>query len=107
MQMSAIEENESAGRKEFYESIYKTTNALLFFLVVFITIGVKIVFKVMSESFYPSWIFVPILSFATAFSCQSSFFGVVTSKPSKFIMINLDAFHTLLAKFLEASTLSQ
>lgn len=82
-QMSAIEENESAGRKEFYESIYKTTNALLFFLVAFITIGVKIVFKVMSESFYPSWIFVPILSFATAFSCQSSFFGVVYTTSKK------------------------
>lgn len=84
-QMSAIEENNSAERKKFYETIYKTSNALLLLVVTLITVFVKPVFKVMSENFYSSWKYVPLLSFAMALSCQASFFGVVytTSKNTK------------------------
>ena len=77
-QMSAIEENNAEGRRQFYETVYKLTNALLAGMIACIIVGIKPLYVlIMSERFAPAWIYVPILAVATAFNCQSSFFGVV------------------------------
>lgn len=83
-QMSAIEENNSENRKQFYEKIFKLTNALLAGLIVCIIAGVKPLYiLVMNERFSPAWVYVPILCVATAFNCQASFFGVVYTTSEK------------------------
>lgn len=83
-QMSAIEENNADGRSQFYETVYKLTNALLAGMIACIIVGIKPLYVlIMSERFAPAWIYVPILALATAFSCQSSFFGVVYTTSEK------------------------
>lgn len=83
-QMSAIEENNSKSRRQFYETVYKLTNALLAVLIVCIIAGIKPLYVlVMNERFSSAWIYVPILCVATAFNCQSSFFGVVYTTSMK------------------------
>lgn len=83
-QMSAIEENNQIGRKKFYETIYKLTNALLSFLIAGIILCIKPLYVlIMNEKFAPAWIYVPILAVATAFNCQSSFFGVIYTTSEK------------------------
>lgn len=83
-QMSAIEENNAEGRKKFYETVYKLTNALLAGIVVCVIIGIKPLYVlIMNERFASAWIYVPILALATAFNCQSSFFGVVYTTSEK------------------------
>lgn len=83
-QMSAIEENDSKEREEFYSTIYRLTNALLIGIVALIIIGIKPLYVlVMNNNFATAWVYVPILSIATAFNCQSSFFGVVYTTAEK------------------------
>ena len=77
-QMVAIEEHGSADRKEFYEKIYKITNALLILMVSGIVLLVRPLYEiVLHERFTPAWVYVPLLSVSMVFSCQSRFFGVV------------------------------
>lgn len=83
-QMSAIEENNTEDRKQFYETVYKLTNALLAGMIACIIVGIKPLYVlIMSERFAPAWVYVPILALATAFNCQSSFFGVVYTTSEK------------------------
>ena len=82
--MSAIEENASKDRKQFYETVYKLTNALLAGIIVCIIAGIKPLYLlVMDEKFASAWVFAPILCIATAFNCQASFFGVVYTTSEK------------------------
>lgn len=104
-QMSAIEENNSERRKQFYEEVFKLTNALLMCLMTCIIMGIKPLYVlVMNEKFAKAWIYVPFLCLGTAFSCQSSFFGVVymtSEKTSKaFITTALGALMNLLFNFI-------
>lgn len=104
-QMSAIEENNAEGRRQFYETVYKLTNALLAGMIACIIIGIKPLYiLIMSERFAPAWIYVPILALATAFNCQSSFFGVVYTTSEKtrkaFITTALGAAMNVLFNFL-------
>lgn len=104
-QMAAIEENNNSGRNQFYENIYKTTNALLIVMVSGITLFIRPFYEVvMSERFAPAWMYVPVLSLGMAFSCQASFFGVVyttTKKTGKvFTTTALGALTNLLVNLL-------
>ena len=104
-QMSAIEENSSDSRRQFYEKVFKLTNALLAGLIVCIIAGVKPLYVlVMSDRFSPAWVYVPVLCASTAFNCQASFFGVVyttSEKTSKaFITTALGAVMNLFFNFL-------
>ena len=88
--ISAIEENKSEERKQFYEKIYKVTNGMLFSMVSIITLFIKLLYTTVMEADYkPSWVYVPILALATAFSSQTSFFGVfyTLSKKTKSIFV--------------------
>lgn len=104
-QMSAIEENNSDSRRQFYEKVFKLTNALLTGLIVCIIVGVKPLYVlVMSDRFSPAWVYVPVLCVSTAFNCQASFFGVVyttSEKTSKaFLTTALGAIMNLFFNFL-------
>lgn len=88
--ISAIEEYNSEQKKQFYEKIYRVTNALLFITVSVISLFVKLLYTtVMNSDYKPAWIYVPILAIATAFSSQTSFFAVfyTLSKKTKSIFI--------------------
>lgn len=102
-EMSAIEENNSDAKKIFYENVYCVTNAMLLLLSALITMMVNPLFHIMDRKFMPSWMYVPMLTLATAFNCQSSFFGVVytTTKKTKnaFFTTALGAFVNLLVNF--------
>ena len=104
-QMSAIEENNSDSRRQFYEKVFKLTNALLAGLTVCIIAGVKPLYVlVMSDRFSAAWVYVPVLCASTAFNCQASFFGVVyttSEKTSKaFLTTALGAVMNLFFNFL-------
>lgn len=104
-QMSAIEENNAEGRRQFYETVYKLTNALLAGMIACIIVCIKPLYVlIMSERFAPAWSFVPILALGTAFNCQSSFFGVVYTTSEKtrkaFVTTALGAIMNVFFNFL-------
>lgn len=83
-QMLAIEEHGAADRKEFYERIYKMTNALLLLMVSAVILLVRPLYEIiLHERFAPAWEYVPMLSLSMVFSCQSRFFGVVYTTTKK------------------------
>jgi len=83
-QMSAIEAKDRADEKRFYSNIFMITNGLLSVLIVGVIFTVKPLYLLaMSDSFAPSWKYVPLLSVATFFNCWSSFLGVVYTVSKK------------------------
>ena len=92
-QMSAIEAKSLSDEKRFYETVFMVTNALLSVLIVVVIVTVKPVYIfAMSDSFESSWMYVPLLSVATFFSCCGSFFGVVYTVSKKSHMAFLTTF---------------
>lgn len=82
-QLSAIEENNTDGRKGFYENVFKSVTALLTIITAVIILFSRPFYcLVMNGSFKHAWKYVPLLSIVTIFSCFSSFFGIIytTSK---------------------------
>ena len=79
-QMSAIEGANENDEKSLYENVFKATTALLFILVSGIVLCAKPLYLLlMGNEFKTAWVYVPILSMATIFSCYGSFFGVIYS----------------------------
>ena len=75
--ISAIEENNSQEKKQFYENIYRITTGMLVSVVAIITLFVRPLFTtVMGAEYKSAWMFVPLLSLATAISSQTTFFAV-------------------------------
>lgn len=86
-QMSAIEAQNEENKKSFYSNVFMVTNALLSMLIVIVISVVKPVYVfAMSQKFESAWMYVPLLSIATFFSCCGSFFGVVYTVSKKSYM---------------------
>lgn len=76
-QLSAIEENKSEDKVPFYENVLYLTTGIMAIVAAGVIWLVKPVYLgVMSESFSPAWVYVPMLSIGTIISCSTSFYGV-------------------------------
>ncbi len=75
-QMSAI--SEEKGRARFFTQVFHSLSSLVFIVGSFLILFSKVITKIMlAESYYDSWIYVPILSVATVYSCMVTFLGTV------------------------------
>ena len=88
--ISAIEENSSEDKRQFYENIYKITTAILLIAISVISLFVRFLFTtVMEAAYHSAWQYVPTLSLATAISSQTTFFAVfyTLSKKTKNVFL--------------------
>ncbi len=75
-QISAVSENKSKSRNEFYSVIFKSFQGAIFVVGSVLIITAKLVTKILlAESYYDSWQYIPTLIFATVFSCFVVFMG--------------------------------
>ncbi len=75
-QISAVSENKSHERNEFYSDIFKSFQGAIFVVGSVLIFSSKLVTKILlAESYYDSWQYIPVLIFATAFSCFVVFMG--------------------------------
>lgn len=85
-QMSAIEENDSDNKVEFYSNVYNMYYQFLFLSTSGILMVLKpIIIMMVSPEFYVSWKFVPLLLLSVLYSSLSGFFGqfYIASKETK------------------------
>ncbi len=75
-QISAVEENESNSRNNFYSNIFSSFQGTIFIVASAIIICSKLVTKILlSADYYPSWQYIPFLVLSTIFSCFVIFLG--------------------------------
>ncbi|MDD2494374.1 MAG: polysaccharide biosynthesis C-terminal domain-containing protein [Tissierellia bacterium] len=77
-QMSAVSEEDKRSRAKFFSKVFNVYQSILFLSASCIILFSKFITKILvSESFYLSWKYIPILVMATTFSCLVTFLGSV------------------------------
>lgn len=77
-QMSAVTEEDKKSRAKFFTKVFNVYQSILFLSASFIILFSKFITKILvSESFYLSWKYIPLLVMATTFSCLVTFLGSV------------------------------
>lgn len=75
-QISAVSENKSKSRNEFYSDIFRSFQGAIFVVGSVLILTAKLVTKLLlAESYYDSWQYIPTLIFATVYSCFVVFMG--------------------------------
>ncbi len=75
-QISAVNENKSTSKNEFYSDIFKSFQGGIFVVGSVLIFASKLVTKLLlADSYYDSWQYIPVLIFATVFSCFVVFMG--------------------------------
>lgn len=75
-QISAVSENKSTSKNEFYSDIFKSFQGGIFVVGSVLIFASKLVTKLLlADSYYDSWQYIPVLIFATVFSCFVVFMG--------------------------------
>ncbi len=75
-QISAVSENKSSNKNEFYSDIFKSFQGAIFVVGSVLIFSSKLITKILlAESYYDSWQYIPVLIFATVFSCFVVFMG--------------------------------
>lgn len=75
-QISAVSENKSKSRNKFYSDIFRSFQGAIFVVGSVLILTAKLVTKLLlAESYYASWQYIPMLIFATVFSCFVVFMG--------------------------------
>lgn len=83
-QISAVSENKSKEKDEFYSSVFRSFQGGIFMVGAFLIIFAKLITKILlAESYYLSWQYIPTLIFATVFSCFVVFLGNIYLAESK------------------------
>lgn len=74
--ISSVKEYEASNDNSFYREVFSTYAVIAFGAAVFLTALTKPFMKIyVSESFFPSWKYVPLLLASASFSAISSYFG--------------------------------
>jgi O-antigen/teichoic acid export membrane protein len=77
-QMSAVTEEDKRSRAKFFTKVFNVYQSILFLSASFIILFSKFITRILvSESFYLSWKYIPLLVMATTFSCLVTFLGSV------------------------------
>ena len=75
-QISAVVENKSRSRNAFYSDIFKSFQGGIFVVGSVLILFSKLITKILlAASYYDSWQYIPVLIFATVFSCFVVFLG--------------------------------
>lgn len=77
-QMSAISEKDSPARNRFFSRVFNAYASLLFCAASFLTLVCQFVTSfLVADSYYDSWVYIPVLLLATVFSCFCSFLNSI------------------------------
>ncbi len=77
-QMSAITDRSDPKLGAFFSKVFKSYQGIVFAAASFLILCSKLITKVLvSDAFYASWRFIPLLVMATTFSCFVTFMGSV------------------------------
>ena len=86
-QMSAISERDSANRTRFFTTVFSAYQAIVFVAAAGLIAFSKVITKILvSEAFYTSWQYIPILVMATTFACLSTFFSGIYMMEKKSVL---------------------
>jgi len=86
-QMSAVSEEDKAGRAKFFSKVFNVYQSILFLCASGIILFSKLFTKLLvSDAFYLSWKYIPFLVMATTFSCLVTFLGSVYMVEKKSIL---------------------
>lgn len=76
--MSAITENNSAEREKFYTDVFRMCSAFMYVLASGILLLIKPITQVwINEQYFESYLYSPLLTLATVFTCFNTFLGSV------------------------------
>lgn len=91
-QLSAVDEYDSKGRAEFFTKVFRVYSGGVFAVASALILTCKLITKILvSDAFYESWNYVPILIIATTFSCIVNFLASVYMAEKKSLMALLTA----------------
>ncbi len=77
-QISAVSESGKSDTNRFFKNIFKAYQGAIFIAAAFLIMLIKPLNSLMvAESYYESWVFIPILVIATVFSCFSTFLSSI------------------------------
>ena len=77
-QMSAVSEESPLAREAFFSRVFRVFQSMVFIVASGLILFAKAVTTILvSEEFYPSWQYIPLLVMATTFSCLVTFLGSV------------------------------
>ena len=85
-QMSAVTEKGTIERNRFFTNVFGTYQSLIFAVGSGLILCSKLFTKIMADSYYDSWQFIPFLIMATSFSCLVSFLGSVYMVEKKSVL---------------------
>ncbi len=77
-QISAVNEKGKSGTDKFFKNVFKAYQGAIFIAAAFLIMLIKPLNLLMvADSYYESWIYIPILVIATVFSCFSTFLSSI------------------------------
>lgn len=86
-QMAALSEKKGVKRDAFFSRVFYNYQSLIFTAASGLILFSKMITKILvSESFYPSWQYIPFLLMATTYSCMVSFLGSIYMVEKKSMM---------------------
>lgn len=91
-QLSAIGESDSDSRDKFYSDIFKSYQTVVFLAAGGILLLIKPLTRLLvSDAFFPSWQYTPLLVVSVVFSCFSSFYAsfYMASKKNFMAMVTI------------------
>ncbi len=82
--MSAITERDSKGRKRFYTNVFSSNESMMYVLAGAIMVVLMPLTKILvSDEYFVSYKFAPLLIIATVFTCFTSFLGGIYAAKKK------------------------
>ena len=91
-QLSAVDEYDNEGRAEFFTNVFRVYSGGVFSVASALIIFCQLFTKILvSDSFYDSWHYVPILVIATTMSCLVNFLASVYMAEKKSVMAMVTA----------------
>lgn len=91
-QLSAVDEYDNGGRAEFFTKVFRVYSGGVFAVASALIIFCQLFTKILvSDTFYNSWQFVPILVMATTMSCLVNFLASVYMAEKKSVMAMVTA----------------
>lgn len=91
-QLSAVDEYDSEGRAEFFTKVFRAYSGGVFAVASALILFCRVITRILvSNAFYESWRYVPILIIATTYSCIVNFLASVYMAEKKSLMALLTA----------------
>ena len=100
-QLSAVDEYDSDSRAEFFSKVFRIYSGGVFAVASVLILMCRFITKILvSNAFYDSWKYVPILIIATSFSCIVNFLASVYMAEKKSVMSLLTALSGAVTNFV-------